>query len=106
MRRNLLRGGAVLCAVALLAAAVWSCGKARAHEFYDQWCCTGKDCMPAPEGSVTWTPAGWSVSTTHEVVPFNDPRIRYTPKDQPQFHLCQVPGLSRLRCLYVPEPEG
>lgn len=105
MRRDLIRGGAVLCAVALLAAAVWSC-KAHAHEFYDQWCCTGRDCMPAPEGAVTWTPAGWSVSTTHEVVPFNDPRIRYTPKDQPQFHLCQVPGVGTLRCLYVPEPEG
>lgn len=77
-----------------------------AHSFYSAVCCSGKDCAPAPLNTVHWSPAGWQVDETHETVPFNDPRIRFTPPGQPQFHLCIVPGQSRVRCLYVPLPEG
>lgn len=101
-----MRFALAIGAIVLVILATTGALPAHAHDFYDQFCCTGWDCRPAPDGSVKWTPAGWSVSTTHEVVPFDDPRIRFTPKDQPQFHLCQVPGVAKLRCLYVPEPEG
>lgn len=95
---------AALAVVAAIASGIIS--TARAHDFYDQWCCTGKDCAPALSGEVTWTPQGWAVSRTHETIPFDDKRIRYTPPGQPQFHICQVPHISTIRCLYVPEPEG
>lgn len=82
-------------------------GKARAHSFFDQWCCSGQDCAAAPSKSVTWTPAGWSVTTPNinEVVPFDDEHIRYNPPGEPQFFICEYPK-KHLRCLYVPEPEG
>lgn len=80
---------------------------ARAHSFYDFACCSDKDCAPAQEGTVTWTPAGWSVVTPaiHTVVPFDSDRIRYNPHGVPQIHICEYPK-NNLRCLYLPEPEG
>lgn len=104
-RRWLAAGLAILVGLGLIAIALLS-GHAEAHDFYDQWCCSGQDCNPADAGAVRWTPAGWSVSATHEIVPFSDPRVRFTPADQPQFHICIVPGQQQLRCLYVPQPEG
>lgn len=92
--------------LAALAFVLATCGAARAHSFYDTWCCSGEDCRPAPAGTVTWTPAGWSVGATHETVPFDDTRLRVTPPGEPAFHICIVPGQPRLRCLYVPQPEG
>lgn len=81
---------------------------AAGHSFFDQWCCSGKDCSPAPIKSVTWTPGGWSVVTPNinQVVPFDDnEHIRFNPPGEPQFFICEYPK-NRLRCLYVPEPQG
>lgn len=91
-----------------LLALVLMAGTAHSHEWFDRWCCSGQDCQPAPVKSVTWTPQGWAVSTPriNQVVPFDDKEhIRYNPPGEPQFFICEFPK-NRLRCLYVPEPQG
>lgn len=89
------------CLIALALAST-----AHAHDFYSQYCCSGKDCGPAASGDVQWTPAGYAVQSTQEIVPFDDKRIQYSPPGEPGFRICIPPGQMKLRCLYVPEPEG
>lgn len=95
----------ILAVLAILAGGVLPAG---AHSFFSDSCCSGKDCGPAPLGSVKWTPDGWRVSTPriNDTVPFDDQRIRYVPPDEPQrFYICEWPA-HRLRCLYAPESGG
>jgi hypothetical protein len=75
------------------------------HEFYDPWCRNGEDCQPTKLGDVTWTPQGWDVHPLKTIVPFSDIRIRLNPPDVPDFAICEYPA-GKLRCLYVPEPQG
>lgn len=110
MRPNLYRGLAVFAAVLLLATAVWSCGKAHAHSFYDAYCCNTTDCHAQRSGEfVKFTDAGWQVDVPkfgiHELVAFDDKRIRNTPLDEAAgFHLCIF--AKALRCFYRPGAAG
>lgn len=98
-----LVGFALIAVLLLLAQGVLP---AEAHSFYSSYCCSDKDCVPAELGDVSWTPAGYSVKSTNEVLPFGDSRIQYSPPGEPGFRVCRVPNWPKLRCLYVPEPEG
>lgn len=79
---------------------------ANAHMWFSNMCCSDRDCDAAPLGTVKWTMDGWSITTTKEVIPFGDSRIQYNPPNEPQIYICQLPGAPRLRCLYLPEPQG
>ncbi len=76
------------------------------HSSYSTWCCNDQDCAPAAPNSVQWTPEGWHVDVTEEVVPFDDHRIKYNPPGEPQIHICRVGNFSSIRCIYLPQPEG
>jgi hypothetical protein len=78
---------------------------AHPHEFYDPWCCNGEDCQPTKLGEVTWTPQGWDVHSLKTIVPFSDIRIRLNPPNVRDFAICEYPE-GKLRCLYIPSPEG
>lgn len=105
-RRDWLRGFGVLAVVVALAAFVWACQPAWPHDFYSAACCSGRDCTPAALGDVTWTPAGYRVLSTDEVIPLADPRIQYSPPGEPGYRLCIPSYNAKVRCLYIPEPEG
>lgn len=81
------------------------CAPAEAHDFYSLHCCSGRDCSRAADGDVMWTPAGYAVKSTNEIVAPSDPRIQYSPPGEPGYRICIIPGQPTLRCLYVPEPE-
>lgn len=89
-----------------LALLLLSSAPAMSHDFYSKQCCSGRDCSPADAGAVKWTPEGWSVQETGEVISFADKRILYTPPGVPQFHICILPFARTVRCLYVPESQG
>lgn len=104
-----LLGGAFWFGVVALVASVWlvfGTGGSWPHSFFAAKCCGGRDCLPAAPNSVTWTPAGWAVASTQEVVPFNDIRIQYNPPGEPQFYICRLPARTTLTCLYIPAPES
>ena len=99
-RRTVLAG-----ALALLAE------QARAHSWYDPFCCNGKDCQPVPDGAVVATRNGWFVrlmpgdhpevtKPVSELVPFKDAK----PSEDGAFHVCIFPK-NVVRCLYTP-PGG
>ena len=78
---------------------------------YDVTCCNTLDCRPAdgPETKVRHHPVkieevtgGYRISTTQEVVPWNDKRIRES-KDG-DYHVCTTNGADsgRALCIYVP----
>ncbi len=84
---------------------------ARAHEArgwtYPFACCSGYDCRPvngAGESNVRVLerPGGYVISTTGEVLAYNDKRIRHSPDSD--FHWCSVAGANdgRTICLFVP----
>lgn len=107
-------GRATRCAVvrtaitlALLTAAL----PAQAHSFYDAGCCDTTDCHPQQLGEfVKLTKAGWQVDVPaqgiHEIVAFDDNRLRDTPMDaETPFHICIYPA-GTLRCFYRPGAAG
>jgi len=104
---------------------------ARAHEWYDPWCCNDHDCAPIPATSVKWTPHGWQVEVCKGDHPMMDhpeapacihgvfahpeeanvePYVRPARWSQDRdWHACIVPGYEigwNMRCLYMPETEG
>jgi len=95
-----------VAALLLLALSGQAMAQEHDHAFYSNVCCNSRDCGPAVHGSVQWTPEGWHVDRTNEVVRFSDTRIQYSPPGEPQFHICIIASSNLLRCLYVPTPEG
>lgn len=98
--------GVALLVLSLVFVIYFLAKDAHGHDFFSNACCSDRDCGPAKLGSVVWTPAGWAVALTGETVPFDDTRIQYNPPDEPGIFICKVPAVKRLRCLYLPEPQG
>lgn len=89
---------------------------AKAHEApsgwtYDFSCCNTRDCRPADGPNVKnrhhpvqieEVTGGYRISTTREVVPWNDKRVRES-KDG-DYHVCTIAGADdqRALCIYVP----
>ena len=98
MIRDLLLGVA-------LAALFFLCvvGGAFAHEFYDPWCCDGRDCAPY-KGAVEVRPDGFWIPEFQHLVPFDKARYDMPGDDPSEFHLCEYPK-GTVRCLYV-RPGG
>lgn len=78
---------------------------------YDTSCCNTMDCRPAdgPYDEKRHHPVkieevtgGYRISTTGEVVPWNDRRVRES-KDN-EYHVCTTAGMDTTRalCIYVP----
>lgn len=81
-----------------------------AHNFYDPWCCNTTDCHAQGAGEfVELTADGWQVDVPkfniHELVAFDDRRLRDTPLDEViSFHICIY--AQTLRCFYRPGAGG
>lgn len=86
-----------------------------AHEFYDWWCCDGKDCMEY-RGEVEVTKQGYYVPEFNQLIPFKDATgvnkyaaeagTRYNvPETGPQYAICMLPGEHKIRCFYA-KPSG
>lgn len=86
--------------------------EAFAHEFYDPWCCNGKDCTPY-YGKVEETPKGYWIPEYNALVPYKqadgttgyaeDKGTRYkVPDDEAKYHICVMPWEpTKLRCFYA-----
>jgi hypothetical protein len=73
---------------------------------YPMSCCSLMDCRRANEGEVRETAGGYLLTTTGEVVPYMDKRVKDSPDGL--FHTCQVGGdfeTGRVLCLFRP-PRG
>lgn len=76
-----------------------------AHDWYDYDCCSNKDCSPIEQDRLKFTDEG-IVVPSGEVIPYDDKRIRPTPRDQEGFHWCRYmePGeATGTICLYIPD---
>lgn len=78
---------------------------------YPYSCCSGYDCRPVgykkplPKGDgvfITEDKRGYIISTTNEVIPVTDGRVKESPDGT--YHWCSVAGevTGRTICLYVP----
>lgn len=89
---------------------------ARAHSFYDPWCCRGEvDCQPIRTEAVQITAKGYLVTLRPQdhtmlvnekaprtyLVPFREAK----PSPDGGYHACIYPGPDHLRCFYAP-PHG
>lgn len=74
-------------------------------------CCSGYDCREVgtphraagTEGiRISEKPGGYEISSTRELIPYGDPRIKDSPDGQ--FHWCSVAGsaVGRTICLFAP----
>jgi hypothetical protein len=73
---------------------------------YPMSCCSLMDCRQASEGEVRETAGGYLLTTTGEVVPYMDKRVKDSPDGL--FHTCQQGGnfdTGRVLCLFRP-PRG
>jgi hypothetical protein len=72
------------------------------HDWYPPVCCSDKDCREISNRDVDWTPAGWLVKITGEVIP--EGKTHSSPDGK--FHWCERPadasGPAKTRCLFVP----
>ncbi len=94
---------AVLVGALALVVSVSSLTTAKAHDWYPWTCCSDRDCRQLAAGELKRDPHGW-ITPKGIGVPFNDPRIKATPKDHPGVHLCERSDGSVI-CLYLPEAE-
>jgi hypothetical protein len=94
--------GLVLIILAVLAAYFYPLF-VMAHEFYDPWCCDGRDCAPYT-GVVETTPEGFFIPEFNHLVPYNKARYDMPGDDPNEFHLCEYPK-GTVRCFYV-RPGG
>jgi hypothetical protein len=94
--------------IATIALATATSLPAIAHEAptgwtYDLECCSDQDCRPE-RSEVKATPRGWLVTSTGEIIRYDDGRV-HESKDG-EFHRCLmqrgVNGPGMTRCLYVP----
>jgi hypothetical protein len=58
--------------------------RVEAHEAPTGWtyptsCCSNKDCREVPHTEIIETPNGYLISTTNELIPYDDKRIRESP---------------------------
>jgi hypothetical protein len=91
-------------ATAVLLGVYFLTSVAKAHEFYDPWCCNETDCAPY-HGEVVTRPDGYWIPEFQTLVPYDKARI--TPwHDENQYHLCEFPkGSGTVRCFYA-KPGG
>jgi hypothetical protein len=89
--------------------ALFAASSAFAHDAPSGWkypfsCCSGVDCRPVKTKAISERPEGYVISTTGEVVPYNDRRIRYSPDGE--YHWCSKYGKDDTPtiCLFVPAP--
>lgn len=71
-----------------ICAAIAAClmvGTASAHEWYPPTCCGDLDCQSLPRDAVRWTPAGWLILETGEIIPESE--AQESPDHQ--FHRCR-----------------
>lgn len=79
-----------------------------AHEAPSGWkyplvCCSNQDCRQISDINIKETHSGYVLTTTGEVVPYLDRRIKHSPDDM--YHVCQQHGdfdEGRILCLFVP----
>lgn len=100
-------------ALALMAGAP----ETRAHEWFDPWCCNGRDCQPIPDSAVKITPQGYVITLNpgdHPAlaketaprtytVPYASARVSLDPEQR--FYACIYPDPSSMRCFYA-KPNG
>lgn len=79
----------------------------QAHDWYPTECCSGRDCSQSPPGEVVWTPEGWVIAASGEIIGHDDKRIRRDGKAT-GIHRCSYGGRPEARtiCLFIPELEG
>ena len=74
---------------------------------YDAFCCADRDCREAREGEVTFTPDGWRIVPTKEILTMSDRRI--LDSQDHHIHICQYRDSNtaqlRTRCLYLPQAQ-
>jgi len=65
-------------------------------------CCSGYDCREVSAKSISERPEGYVISSSGEVVAYQDKRIKDSPDGE--FHWCSVAGKndSKTICLFVP----
>lgn len=87
---------------------------ARAHDFYDPYCCRGEmDCQPIKESAVKITDWGYAVTlypTDHSMLANEKNPITYLvsfkhAKRSPDggYHACIYPTPKEMRCFYAPD---
>jgi hypothetical protein len=75
-----------------------------AHSWYDGQCCKEQDCRQTELHEVERRENGWFVTSTLELIPFDDKRIRRSL--DALIHVCLEPKYfsgQQVRCLYIPE---
>lgn len=107
----------ILLFIALLIAAWcffmgWPVDRADAHEAPAGWsyplaCCSLIDCREVGAGTsspvrIVEESGGFRVSTTGEVIPYSDPRVRQSPDGE--FHWCSTAGsdVGDTICIFAP----
>ena len=82
--------------------------------WYDPECCSDRDCRPVPAGFIRWTPEGWLIIDTGQIIPEiengkRNTRLRVS-KDL-QNHICRLPvdpfnpdQTAYVICLYIAPP--
>lgn len=51
---------------------------ASSHSWYDGACCNEGDCYQTAQGEVQLGDGGWFIRSTGELIPFSDPRIKFS----------------------------
>jgi hypothetical protein len=98
----------ILWLVAFLLSTILAVKMVPAHEAPSGWeypwyCCSNKDCHPAQPGDIQEGPSGYTLTTTGEVVPYDDRRVKTSPDGV--YHVCQQDGdfdHGRILCLFSP----
>lgn len=75
---------------------------AKAHSWYDPWCCNDRDCKKVD--SVINTPNGVAVQVDGKIIPIPDSVERKYSQDQ-FTHVCymvQPDNTITVRCFYIP----
>lgn len=86
---------------------LFGCVGAEAHDAPTGWsypplCCSGIDCRPVASSAIKEGPAGYVITSTGELVPYRDKRVRNSPDGE--YHWCSMLGEDDTRtiCLFVP----
>lgn len=105
--RKLLRVASIgiVCVLCLLYVVSAFAHDAPAGWQYPYACCSGIDCRPISQASISELADGYHIAQNGEVLGYTDARIRESRDGD--FHLCTVAGeeKSRTICLFVP-PRG
>lgn len=93
---------AFIFALMLLASPAWG------HDWYSNLCCHDKDCRPAWDGEVIFTPAGWYVKSSKETFVVGSKIIQHSLDRR--IHVCQYRDsnttMLKTRCLYLPDTDS